>query len=772
MTVNVTPTSITLTPTTLTMEKGETKKLTANVTPSDATYTINWTSSNTNIATVSSTGEVTAKAKGNATITATISGTSLKATCNVTVTISPTRIILDQTALTMVAESTTQLTATVIPSDAIYSINWTSSNTSVATVSSSGEVTAKAKGNATISATISGTSLKASCSVTVLPQAESYSVNGESFSMINVEGGTFTMGATAEQGSDAYNEEKPAHQVTLSTYRIAQIEVTQGLWKAVMGYKPDNYKGDEYPVNCIDWNEAQEFIFKLNQKTNKKFRLPTEAEWEYAARGGSKSKGYKYAGSNTIGDVAWYSYNSFYIHHPVGTKAPNELGIYDMNGNVWEWCQDWYAAYNSAAQKDPTGPASGSEKVHRGGCYNNSARQSRVSGERGTYPTSAGGDGEGFRLALDIENSPKFRLSETVVTVEVNKSVSVNILNGNGSYTIAGGAENVTYTVTGSALTITGKYAGTTSVQVTNNANGATAVVNVIIVKGYNIEKVWEIASPFESSTTNDIRQGFGMDGKFYINNKNDQKVYVVDQNGLTGTTYSGGANCGISRDEEGNIIVSNSNFPNGWVDAKIKVINPKYHNVKEYTVPEVCGVKGRCDFIGFAKGNLMKTGAIYLTGMNNEGISVFATKNGRVECSIEYYEGLSLSSSTVINYYTDIAGDPALLYVTRYAEPVKITNSPETISLPNKGACNGAFPFVWDNKEFILYPTTPNYLNGFAVCEINATEPIVEIPATVTSNANQFQANWLNAEVVSDTEVLIYQYYPGGNLAVYRLYK
>ena len=217
------------------------------------------------------------------------------------------------------------------------------------------------------------------------PSSSSYSAaietitfNGVSFNMVRVEGGTFTMGATSEQGSDAYNKEMPAHQVTLSTYSIGETEVTQALWKAVMGKKPSNWKGDNLPVEKVSWDDCQKFITKLNKLTGRRFRLPTEAEWEYAARGGSKSRGYKYSGSNNIGDVAWYTSNASSQTHPVKTKQANELGLYDMSGNVWEWCQDWYGDYSSGSLTNPTGPSSGSYRVNRGSGWSSFARLCRV----------------------------------------------------------------------------------------------------------------------------------------------------------------------------------------------------------------------------------------------------------------------------------------------------------------------------------------------------------------------------------------------------------
>ena len=215
--------------------------------------------------------------------------------------------------------------------------------------------------------------------------------------MVYVEGGTFTMGATSEQGSDAYNGEKPTHQVTLSSFSIGKYEVTQAEWQAVMGNNPSRFTGDSRrPVESVSWNDCQEFVRKLNAMTGKRFRLPTEAEWEFAARGGNRSRGYKYAGSNTLGNVAWYDNNRT---HPVGTKSPNELGLYDMSGNVCEWCNDWLGSYSSNSQYNPIGPASGSSRVYRGGGWFHSARLCRVSYRNDDTPSSSGSD-LGLRLAL------------------------------------------------------------------------------------------------------------------------------------------------------------------------------------------------------------------------------------------------------------------------------------------------------------------------------------------------------------------------------------
>jgi formylglycine-generating enzyme required for sulfatase activity len=262
------------------------------------------------------------------------------------------------------------------------------------------------------------------------PAPSAYNDNTVGIETVFVKGGTFKMGCTAEQGSDCESDEKPAHSVTVSDFYIGKYEVTQEQWIRVMGgsNNPSYFKGGKLPVESVSWNDVQEFILRLNTLTGKKYRLPTEAEWEYAAHGGQNGKGYKYSGSNNVGNVAWYNVNSGdkvlrdgsfeeFVNkddfdgynkvltsnknrtHPVGTKLPNELGLYDMSGNVWEWVSGWYASYTSSAQTNPTGPSTGSSRVGRGGGWSYGARGCRVSGRDDGDPDGSGGNA-GFRLAV------------------------------------------------------------------------------------------------------------------------------------------------------------------------------------------------------------------------------------------------------------------------------------------------------------------------------------------------------------------------------------
>ena len=213
---------------------------------------------------------------------------------------------------------------------------------------------------------------------------ETFNIGGVEFTMVKVNGGSFMMGC---DDKESYSDEQPANKVTLDSYYIGSTPVTQVLWKSVMGNNPSYFKGEKLPVEQVSWKDCQEFIKKLNQLTGKQFRLPTEAEWEFASRGGNRSKGYKYAGSNDIEEVGWYYENGNDQTHTVGEKKPNELGLYDMSGNVFEWCQDWYCKYIDTVKTNKTRPCKSYYYVVRGGCWNDVAIDCRVSGRNGFEPT-------------------------------------------------------------------------------------------------------------------------------------------------------------------------------------------------------------------------------------------------------------------------------------------------------------------------------------------------------------------------------------------------
>jgi len=316
---------------------------------------------------------------------------------------------------------------------------------------------------------------------------------------------------------------------------------------------------------------------------------------------------------------------------------------------------------------------------------------------------------------------------------------------------------------------------------------------------GYKIEQVWNLQNP-QAVTGMDrmeIRQGFGMDGKFYVNCKKivvdtidgvptvttAPIIYEIDQNGLTGVTFPGGKNCGIGRDEAGNIVVSMTQFPNSWSEG-LRVIDPKTGEYKDYDIPPGASILGRNDFLGFAKGNLMEDGEIWINGSTQgTSISHIAITGGEADEENSYYmvgEGIMNNTSVTIMPYTDINGDDALLYWSRNDQPRKLLYADDQyttsfVDLNNHANTNGMYPLVWDGKEFFIYSTKDgetHYLDGFAIAE-SGGEPIVNIPKTTTTN-NGFQSQWLNAEV-DENGVTIYQYFPGnaaGHFTVWRLTK
>jgi len=294
-----------------------------------------------------------------------------------------TGIKLNESSLTLAVGKTASLSATIIPYSATnQSVSWSSSDSKVVLVNY-GNLTAMAVGKATITVITEDGNHKATCDVTVLQPIEP--------EMVIVEGGIFTMGCT---DGECYDNELPHFQVTLNSFNIGKFEVTQKEWKAIMDGNPSFSQGDNLPVEQVRWNDVQVYIKKLNELTGKNYRLPTEAEWEYAARGGGKSEGYKYSGSNNIDEVAWYNCGK---SQPVGKKEPNELGIYDMSGNVWEFCGDWFGSYTDSPKTNPQGPGIGVSRVVRGGSWGNNPAGCRVA-KRDASPPNFSHRTSGFRL--------------------------------------------------------------------------------------------------------------------------------------------------------------------------------------------------------------------------------------------------------------------------------------------------------------------------------------------------------------------------------------
>jgi len=234
-------------------------------------------------------------------------------------------------------------------------------------------------------------------------KSQTITVNDVSFKMIYIGEGTFDRGCTEEQ-SDCFGNETPIKSIKLDGFHIGQYPVTQKLWVAVMGNNPSYNIGDDLPVERVNYSDALAFISTLSALTEKTFRLPTEAEWEYAARGGSVSVGQpRFSGGTNLDELGWYSVNSSGSTQPVGKKLGNATALYDMSGNVWEWCRDWYSAdyYSDSEAINPTGPSSGTQRVLRGGAFNSSMSQCRVSFRGFAAPTSRGTN-VGFRLVMKL----------------------------------------------------------------------------------------------------------------------------------------------------------------------------------------------------------------------------------------------------------------------------------------------------------------------------------------------------------------------------------
>jgi uncharacterized protein YjdB len=377
---NVPVTGVTLNKSSTALTVGTSETLTPTVAPSNATnQNVTWTTSNSSITTVTN-GVVTGAAVGSATITATTVDGGKTAACVVTVNaanVLVTGVTLNKSSTALTVGTSETLTAIIVPSNATNkSIIWSSSNSNVASVSVNGTVTAISKGTVTITVTTMDGNISATCAV-IVNSSESVPSN-----FVYIEGGKFIMGSPSDE-PNRYYEEGPQHQVTVSAFYMGKYEVTQAEYESVMGTNPSYYKGSNLPVGYVSWYDAVEYCNRLSQREGltlvyqgsgdnitcnwsaNGYRLPTEAEWEYACRAGTTTA-YN-TGSTISTNTGWYSSNSNGTTHPVGQKTPNAWGLYDMHGNVWEWCWDRYGYYSSVAQTNPRGPVSGSWRVIRGG---------------------------------------------------------------------------------------------------------------------------------------------------------------------------------------------------------------------------------------------------------------------------------------------------------------------------------------------------------------------------------------------------------------------
>ena len=364
----------------------------------------------------------------------------------------------------------------ILNGDGAYQVECDNGNATGTISGNSLVVTGATVGNTTIRVTNTTTGATAVLNVIVTPVV-TFSVGGVTFSMVDVEGGTYFYGGLEIPGGHPMDGEMPSPWVrTVPDLRIGKTEVTQALWQAVMGSNPSYFKGDlDRPVEQVSWEKCQEFILRLNEMTGMHFRLPTQAEWEFAAHGGNLCKARQYSGSNNIDDVAWYSGNSGNTTHAVATKQSNELGIHDMNGNVWEWCLDF------ALIDDGYGSTFTTNRARRGGCWSSTPANCTVLIEGSSAPDDAY-NRLGLRLALDDEDS--FSLSESVIAVAVGETKTVQILNGDNHFSYIRQeneeTEHVRAILDYHDLHVTGLQAGITTVRVETNA-GYPLYLTVIV---------------------------------------------------------------------------------------------------------------------------------------------------------------------------------------------------------------------------------------------------------------------------------------------------
>lgn len=489
------------------------------------------------------------------------------------------------------------------------------------------------------------------------PNDESITVNGVSFKMIKVDGGSFNMGSN---DSDAYDDEKPVHRVTLNTFYIGETEVTQGLWKAVMGNNPSYFcNGDNFPVEGVSWNDCQEFIQKLNAKTGKKFSLPTEAQWEYAALGGRKSLGYTYSGNNSISIVGWYDSNCDNTTHRVKALSANELGLYDMTGNVYEWCQDWYAdRYESNSLTDPIGPNYGTLRVVRSGSWKSKSRNCRVA-YRFKYAPDYKFRNLGLRLCIntttshnytestnsEIQNSAEatrklndFKRKITSYPFEKDAIEIIEVIDNNNTKCLFFKNQTVeTYDENGSNGIIGTFFmynAATDKLYELNNTNFIERSFNVLTTKKY--EENWEQPYAFEKNTS----RGY----EFSIYKMQNQRFLLQQYNYLSG---GDGTVIEFSLPDLHTKCYERTEIYKNKYLIVYENYCPMYLDTRTYTVRDLqTGNDIQNPFI--------KTGNISFFGNNNTSVDLTINNNASVTGRV-VYEGKTYSVTGNETIYQDI---------------------------------------------------------------------------------------------------------------------
>jgi formylglycine-generating enzyme required for sulfatase activity len=527
-------------------------------------------------------------------------------------------------------------------------------------------------------------------------------VNGVSFDMAAVEGGTFTMGATAEQNGENADDELPTHEVTLNGFLIGKTEVTQGLWHAVMGSYPGSGPteaygmGAEYPVYRVNWNEVMVFISTLNTMTGKNYRLPFESEWEYAARGGSHSKGYKYSGSNTATDVAWHYSNSQSTTHPAGGLAPNELGLYDMSGNVFEWVFDWYGDYSSEAQTNPQGPQSGSYRTYRGGGRGSMTNALRVSDRNMGTPTTQQ-VALGFRLARP--------LNSYTVSLSVNPTEGGTV-DGSGTFN-EGTVATVTATANANYTFVNWTENGA---EVSDEAEYTfTVTANHTLVANFELTGDSPCDNPVASGITGNLTWTLCPDGTLHIAGEGDMPDYALG----TSPWYE-------HRNDITTVIMEN---------GITRIGNQAFRNcgsLTAATMPNTVTAIGNSAFEGSALTSINLSESLTAIGQyafySLSGLNSVTFPETLISIGVQAFYGCVLFTSIVIPDATTAVEDNAFGNCTGLTA-VTIGSSVTTIA-------NKAFSGCSALAEFTNKAAVPQTINANVFTDVNKTTCILRVPA------------------------------------------